>query len=48
MRGIGELIVPIKFKKISVSKDGDLTEDYFMSEVGKTIACNQTKFIQIS
>ena len=24
-----ELIVPIKFKKISVSKDGDLTEDYF-------------------
>ena len=26
---LGELIVPIKFKKISVSKDGDLTEDYF-------------------
>ena len=25
---LGELIVPIKFKKISVSKDGDLTEDY--------------------
>ena len=26
---LGELIVPIKFKKICVSKDGDLTEDYF-------------------
>ena len=26
---LGESIVPIKFKKISVSKDGDLTEDYF-------------------
>ena len=26
---LGELIVPIKFKKISVSKDGDLTEHYF-------------------
>ena len=26
---LGELFVPIKFKKISVSKDGDLTEDYF-------------------
>ena len=25
----GELIVPIKFKRISVSKDGNLTEDYF-------------------
>ena len=26
---LGELIVPIKFKNISVLKDGDLTEDYF-------------------
>ena len=26
---LGELIVSIKFKKISVSKDSDLTDDYF-------------------
>ena len=30
----GELIVPIKIKNISVSKDGDLTEDYY--DVGKS------------
>ena len=33
---LGELIVPIKFKKISVSKDGDLTEDYFYVRGRKT------------
>ena len=45
----GELIVPIKFKRISVSKDGNLTEDYFYVRGRKNpIKCNQTKFIQFS